>query len=223
MQDTPRRRLYLSTAVDSESNFLDRCGRRRWRNKERRHERRGNKRKRKGMPSHRKSLARRPKRITEFVFSWTITNVVPSSPFLVSSVAFCLSLFRFSSSCPPFSPGRLSLLFQFLSPERNAMATLRGTKFRRKFLRKSHCHLSRSLIRRTYRSSREVSPPALYGALSFARDTASVFIAAVVLNADQYHPANLIYLKHSQSDHRELLVELIDGGLIKRARKGKSE
>lgn len=26
MQDTPRRRLYLSTAVDSESNFLDRRG-----------------------------------------------------------------------------------------------------------------------------------------------------------------------------------------------------
>lgn len=52
MQDTPRRRLYLSTAVDSESNFLDRRGRRRWRDKERRNGG-GNKRKRKGMPSHR--------------------------------------------------------------------------------------------------------------------------------------------------------------------------
>lgn len=52
MQDTPGRRLYLSTAVDSESNFLDRRGRRRRRDRERRNGG-GNKRKRKGMPSHR--------------------------------------------------------------------------------------------------------------------------------------------------------------------------
>lgn len=43
---------------------------------------------------------------------------------------------------------------RFLSPERNAMATLRGTKFRRKFLRKSHCQLSRTLIWRTYRPTK---------------------------------------------------------------------
>lgn len=109
---------------------------------------------------HTEGLAHRPKRITEFVFSWTIIGVVPSSPFfprLQPSV-----FLSFGSPLPlvlrPLSPSRQ--LFQFLSPERNAMATLRGTKFRRKFLRKSHCHLSRSLIRRTYRSSREVSPPA---------------------------------------------------------------
>lgn len=52
MQDTPRRRLYLSTAVDLESNFLDR-GRRRWVRQGERRNGGGNKRKRKGMPSHR--------------------------------------------------------------------------------------------------------------------------------------------------------------------------
>lgn len=114
--------------------------------------RRGNKRKRKGMCRHIEGLARRPKRITEFVFSWTITGVVPSFP--SSSLPF--SFFRFLFP-PALSLPLSSRLFQFLSPERNAMATLRGTKFRRKFLRKSHCHLSRSLIRRTYRSPRGVS------------------------------------------------------------------
>lgn len=70
------------------------------------------------------------------------------------SLVFLLCLFFSLSLSTRSLPSRL---FQFLSPERNAMATLRGTKFRRKFLRKSHCHLSRSLIRRTYRSSRGVS------------------------------------------------------------------
>lgn len=223
MQDTPRRRLYLSTAVDSESNFLDRRGRRRWWDKEGRHGGGEEIRERGKVCRHTEGLARRPKRITEFVFSWTITGVVPSSPSSSHPPALCLPLFRSPASRPPLRP--VSRLFQFLSPERNAMATLRGTKFRRKFLRKSHCHLSRSLIRRTYRSSGEVSPPARDDALLLAREThrASVFITAIVFNAGQYYPANLIYLKHSQSDHRELLVELIDGGLIKRARKGKSE
>lgn len=72
-------------------------------------------------------------------------------------VSSSLSVLPLAPGPPCSDPSRL---FQFLSPERNAMATLRGTKFRRKFLRKSHCHLSRSLIRRTYRSSGEVSPPA---------------------------------------------------------------
>lgn len=167
MQDTPRRRLYLSTAVDLESNFLDR-GRRRW-DKER--DGTGEEIRERGkVCRHTEGLARRPKRITEFVFSWTITGVVPSSPFSFHSPALCLPLFWFPPLVPPLSPP--SRLFQFLSPERNAMATLRGTKFRRKFLRKSHCHLSRSLIRRTYRSSGEVSPPARRDALLLARDTA---------------------------------------------------
>lgn len=103
-----------------------------------------------------------------------------------------------SSSRPPLAhPSRL---FQFLSPERNAMATLRGTKFRRKFLRKSHCHLSRSLIRRTYRSSgREKRFPAraMMPFCSLKTDCAEYFYYRG--NVGQYHPANLIYLKHSQS------------------------
>lgn len=149
MQDTPRRRLYLSTAVDSESNFLDRHRRRRWRGKGTRGT--GEEIRERGpVCRHTEGLARRPKRITEFVFSWTVTGVVPSfvlpPPFLSRSPVAVSSSTALSSR-----------LFQFLSPERNAMATLRGTKFRRKFLRKSHCHLSRSLIRRTYRSSRRVS------------------------------------------------------------------
>lgn len=133
--------------------------------------RRGNKRKRKGMCRHIEGLARRPKRITEFVFSWTITGVVPSFP--SSSHSLSLSRFLFP---PALSHPRL---FQFLSPERNAMATLRGTKFRRKFLRKSHCHLSRSLIRRTYRSSRGVS--ARDAVLFYPLETrrTSVFITAL--------------------------------------------
>lgn len=102
---------------------------------------------------HTEGLARRPKRITEFVFSWTVTGVVPS---FLSFSCSSPSLFSSLASPPPLA-ALSSRLFQFLSPERNAMATLRGTKFRRKFLRKSHCHLSRSLIRRTYRSSRRVS------------------------------------------------------------------
>lgn len=106
---------------------------------------------------HTEGLARRPKRITEFVFSWTITGVVPSSPFSFHSPALCPPLFWFPPPVSRSHSSSASRLFQFLSPERNAMATLRGTKFRRKFLRKSHCHLSRSLIRRTYRSSGEVS------------------------------------------------------------------
>lgn len=157
MQDTPRRRLYLSTAVDSESNFLDRRGRRR--GGETRRDGTGEEIRERGkVCRHTEGLARRPKRITEFVFPWTITGVVPSSPPSFHPPALCLPLFW----SPPLasSTARPSRLFQFLSPERNAMATLRGTKFRRKFLRKSHCHLSRSLIRRTYRSSGEVSPPA---------------------------------------------------------------
>lgn len=74
MQDTPRCRLYLSTAVDSESNFLDRRGRRRGRNKE--NERRdGEKPVERGkVCRHTEGLARRPKRITEFVFPWTISH-----------------------------------------------------------------------------------------------------------------------------------------------------
>lgn len=115
---------------------------------------------------HTEGLARRPKRITEFVFSWTITGAVPSSPF---SCLLSSSLSVPSSLVPLHPrPRPRPRLFQFLSPERNAMATLRGTKFRRKFLRKSHCHLSRSLIRRTYRSSGEKCLRPRDGAL-FAR------------------------------------------------------
>lgn len=128
------------------------------------------------MCRHIEGLARRPKRITEFVFSWTITGVVPSFPpsshlpfpDLSLSLFFSLSLSRYLSL-----PSRL---FQFLSPERNAMATLRGTKFRRKFLRKSHCHLSRSLIRRTYRSSERCLRPRRGALLPVSRHGGRVFL-----------------------------------------------
>lgn len=107
---------------------------------------------------HTEGLARRPKRITEFVFSWTITGAVPSSPFsrLLSS---SLSVPLLSRPPSPARPG--PRLFQFLSPERNAMATLRGTKFRRKFLRKSPLSPV-ALFNPTHVSilGREVSPPA---------------------------------------------------------------
>lgn len=171
MQDTPRRRLYLSTAVDSEFNFLDRRGRGRWDGETRRDGTGEEIRERGKICRHTEGLARRPKRITEFVFSWTITGVVPSSLSLSLTLLPCvfLSFGPLPSSPPPVAlPSRL---FQFLSPERNAMATLRGTKFRRKFLRKSHCHLSRSLIRRTYRSREKCLRPR-DDALLLARDTA---------------------------------------------------
>lgn len=109
---------------------------------------------------HTEGLARRPKRITEFVFSWTITGAVPSSPFscLLSS-SLSVPLLSRPPPSPPARPG--PRLFQFLSPERNAMATLRGTKFRRKFLRKSPLSPV-ALFNPTHVSilGREVSPPA---------------------------------------------------------------
>lgn len=117
--------------------------------------------------------------------------------FLSHSLPLGLSL-----TLPYFVP----VLQQFLSPERNAMATLRGTKFRRKFLRKSHCHLSRSLIRRTYRSPRRVSSSASDGGLSFAGALVKANkrfyyrLKTVVLNAralPTYLPVNLICLRHS--------------------------
>lgn len=116
----------------------------------------GNKRKRKGMPSHRglSSPTKEDYRICLLVDHHRCRSFLS---LLFSPSCLVSSSLLVSSSRPPARPSRL---FQFLSPERNAMATLRGTKFRRKFLRKSHCHLSRSLIRRTYRSSGEVSPPA---------------------------------------------------------------
>lgn len=123
----------------------------------------GNKRKRKGMPSHRglSSPTKEDYRICLLVDHHRCRSF---HSLLSSSTSLAPSSLLVSSS-PSLSPSLVlrshpSRLFQFLSPERNAMATLRGTKFRRKFLRKSHCHLSRSLIRRTYRSSGEVSPPA---------------------------------------------------------------
>jgi len=117
------------------------------------------------------------------------------------SLPLSLSLSLSLSLCSSRSLSSRSL--QFLSPERNAMATLRGTKFRRKFLRKSHCHLSRSLIRRTYRSLVRCLHPR-DGALLPGGDAArtSVFIAAALENAAGYlmpantSQANLIYLKH---------------------------
>lgn len=174
---------------------------------------------------HTEGLARRPKRITEFVFSWTITGAVPSSPFsclLSSSLSVPLLIPVLHPRPPAPAPGS----FSFYLRNETQWPLCAAQSFDGNFFVKAHCHLSRSLIRRTYRSSGEKCLRPRDGALfARARDTAgaSVFITAVVLNAGQYHPANLIYLKHSQSDHRELLVELIDGGLIKRVRKGKSE
>lgn len=223
MQDTPGRRLYLSTAVDSESNFLDRRGRRRRRDRERRNGG-GNKRKRKGMPSHRglSSPTKEDYRICLLVDHHRCRSPPRPSPCLLSSSLSVPLLSRPPSPPAPGPPGS----FSFYLRNETQWPLCAAQSFDGNFFVKAHCHLSRSLIRRTYRSSGEKCLRPRDGALfARARDTAgaSVFITAVVLNAGQYHPANLIYLKHSQSDHRELLVELIDGGLIKRARKGKSE
>lgn len=222
MQDTPGRRLYLSTAVDSESNFLDRRGRRRWRDRERRNGG-GNKRKRKGMPSHRglSSPTKEDYRICLLVDHHRCRSLLA---LLLPSVF--LSFGPPPLPSPPSPPSPAPGSFSFYLRNETQWPLCAAQSFDGNFFVKAHCHLSRSLIRRTYRSSGEKCLRPRDGALfARARDTAgaSVFITAVVLNAGQYHPANLIYLKHSQSDHRELLVELIDGGLIKRARKGKSE
>lgn len=222
MQDTPGRRLYLSTAVDSESNFLDRRGRRRRRDRERRNGG-GNKRKRKGMPSHRglSSPTKEDYRICLLVDHHRCRSLL--APLLPSVF---LSFGPPPLPSPPSPPAPAPGSFSFYLRNETQWPLCAAQSFDGNFFVKAHCHLSRSLIRRTYRSSGEKCLRPRDGALfARARDTAgaSVFITAVVLNAGQYHPANLIYLKHSQSDHRELLVELIDGGLIKRARKGKSE
>lgn len=156
MQDTPGRRLYLSTAVDSESNFLDRRGRRRRRDRERRNGG-GNKRKRKGMPSHRglSSPTKEDYRICLLVDHHRCRSLLALLP---PSVFLSFGPPPLPSSVPA-RPG--PRLFQFLSPERNAMATLRGTKFRRKFLRKSPLSPV-ALFNPTHVSilGREVSPPA---------------------------------------------------------------
>lgn len=183
------RRLYLSTAVDSKSNFLDRRGtRREVRQEERDRERgggrngRGNKRKRTGMPSHRglSSPTKEDYRICLLV------DRHRCCPF------FSLSLSTSSASCRSFIP----TLPVFISGTKRNGHFARGTKFRRKFLRKSHCHLSRSLIRRTYRSSRRDSTretiarslipppflalsPSLSSSRPFVRQRTNVFITAL--------------------------------------------
>lgn len=137
-------------------------------------------RERGGMPSHRglSSPTKEDYRICLLVDHHRCRSVLSPFPPSHPLARLLSSSLLVPSSLVPLRPSRL---FQFLSPERNAMATLRGTKFRRKFLRKSHCHLSRSLIRRTYRSSgRSVSTRVTVSFCSpeTQRARSSVFITA---------------------------------------------
>lgn len=96
------------------------------------------------------------------LLSFSLSSQLPPSLSLSHFLIYFLS-FSFAhllwSLFSPVSVGFFCSLLpgstpRFLSPERNAMATLRGTKFQRKFLRKSHCQLSRTLIWRTYRPTK---------------------------------------------------------------------